>query len=269
MTTWNPSLLGLMAVSAALLATPAAAAQGAEVQGTLAPTGALRVGVYRGSPSSVIEGATPDDAKGVGFDLGRALAARLGVPFRAVVFPANDGLLAAVASGDVDVTFTNETAERARSMDFSETFMDVEKSFLVPSGSPLSRLPDFERPGLHVGVSQGSSTAAELKPLYPGLVIEPVATLKLAGDLLASHAIDAFATNDAILSQMSDGLPGSHVVPGRWGMEHFGAAIPRGRQGAMPFLREFMAQAIADGTVAKAIQRAGLRGAVPPAGEAR
>ncbi|RYC30182.1 transporter substrate-binding domain-containing protein [Lichenibacterium minor] len=75
------------------------------------------------------------------------------------MFPANDGLLAAVAAGDVDVTFTNATAERARSMDFSDTFMDVQKSFLVPDGSPLTRQEDFRRPGLRVGVSQGSSTA--------------------------------------------------------------------------------------------------------------
>ncbi len=228
----------------------------------MAPTGALRVGVYRGSPSSIIEGATPSDAKGVGFDLGKALANKLGVPFQPVIYPANESLLAAAAAGEVDVIFTNATAERARVMDFSETFMDVEKSFLVPAGSSLTQLSDFKRPGLHVGVSAGSSTAAELRPLYPDLDIEPVATLKLGSDLLATHKLDAYATNDSILFQMSDGLPGSHVIAGSWGMEHFGAAIPKGRQLALPFLRDFIARARSDGTVAQAIERAALRGTV-------
>jgi polar amino acid transport system substrate-binding protein len=262
MTRRTALLSACLAVTAALLSVAVQAAPNQDVQHAMAPTGALRVGVYRGSPSSIIEGATPADAKGVGYDLGKALADRLGVPFQPVVYPANDSLLAAAAAGQVDVIFTNDTPERAKVMDYSDIFMDVEKSFLVPAGSPLTQLSDFKRPGVHVGVSAGSSTAAELKPLYPDLDIQPVATLKLGQELLAAHKLDAYATNDSILFQMSDGLPGSHVIPGSWGMEHFGAAIPKGRQQALPFLREFIAQARADGTVAKAIQRADLRGTV-------
>ena len=257
-------LFGFLAL--ALPLAQAEAAPSAEVQHAIAPTGALRVGVYRGSPSSIIEGATPAEAKGVGYDLGRALAAELGVPFQPVIFPANDPLLKATAAGDVDVIFTNATAERARTLDFSRTFLDVAKSFLVPAGSPLTQLADFKRPGLHVGVSQGSSTAEELQPIYPQLAIEPVATLKLAGELLAEHKIDAFSTNDAILFQLSDSVPGSHVIAGQWGLEHFGAAIPKGRAPAMPFLQDFMDRARADGTVARAVERSGLRGTVAATG---
>jgi polar amino acid transport system substrate-binding protein len=237
-----------------------------EVQNALAPSGTLRVGVYRGSPSSIIEGAAPQEAKGVGFDLGKSLAAALGVPFVPTIFPSNDRVLEAVKNGSVDVTFMNATAERTKDMDFSQTYMDVEKSFLVPDGSSLKSLADLDHPGLHVGVSKGSSTADELRGLYPGLALETVATLTIAREMLASHRLDAFATNKAILFQLSDNLPGSHVLDGRWGMEHFGAAIPKGREVGMPFLRHFIEAARADGSVAKAIQRAGLRGAVPDSG---
>ena len=136
----------------------------------------------------------------------------------------------------------------------------------MPAGSPLRELADFRRPGLRVGVSKGSSTATELAPLYPGMAVETVATLKLAAEMLAGHGIDAFATNDAILFQMADGLPGSHVVPGRWGLEHFASAIPKGREAAMPFLQAFMTGARADGTVARAVERSGLRGTVADGG---
>lgn len=237
-----------------------------DVRHALAPSGSLRVGLYRGSPSSIIEGAASQDTKGVGFELGKALAAALGVPFEPVIFPSNDRVLDAIRSGGVDVAFTNDTAERARSMDFSQTYMEVEKSFLVPAGSSLHGLADLDHPGLRVGVSKGSSTAEELRALYPGLTLEPVATLQLAGEMLANHRLDAFATNKAILFQLSDGLPGSHVLEGHWGVEHFGAAIPKGRQAGMPFLRQFIDAVKADGTVAAAIQRAGLRGTVPAHG---
>ncbi|RYC30183.1 hypothetical protein D3273_20125 [Lichenibacterium minor] len=93
-----------------------------------------------------------------------------------------------------------------------------------------------------------------------------MATLQETADLLAAHRLDAFATNDAILFQMADGLPGSRVVAGRWGAEHFAAAVAKGRRDGMPFLQAFVAHAGRDGTVARAIARAGLRGTVPAGG---
>ena len=58
-----------------------------EERQALAPTGKLRVAFYLGAPASIIRGATPDESKGVGFDLGKELARRIGVPFEPVVYP--------------------------------------------------------------------------------------------------------------------------------------------------------------------------------------
>lgn len=234
----------------------------ASVQRILAPTGALRVGVYAGSPSSIIPGDSPANARGVGHDLGKALAARLGVPFNAVVFSSNALVLAAVKAGTVDVTFVNATEERAQDMDFTSTYMDVEKSFLVPADSPLTSLADIKSADIRVGVSAGSTSAEELRPLYAHAQLIKVPTLADAKKMLARHELDAFATNDAILFEMSDKLAGSHVLSGHWGLEHFAAAIPKGRDAAISYLNAFIGEAVADGTVKAAINRAHLRGAL-------
>jgi len=97
------AFLAFALVPAAPLTLSTAFAAEAAAQHALAPSGALRVGVYRGSPSSIIEGPTPQDAKGVGYDLGRELAGALGVRFEPVVFPANAPLLKALAAGEVDL----------------------------------------------------------------------------------------------------------------------------------------------------------------------
>jgi polar amino acid transport system substrate-binding protein len=231
---------------------------------TLAPSGSLRVGLYQGSPSSILAGASPGQERGVGYDLGKALAARLGVPFEPVVFPKNAEVLAGIKAGTLDVTFTNASPERAKAMDFTPTFMDVEKSFLVVSGSRIAALDDMKRPGLRVGVSEGSSTEGELSPLYPAAVIVRAPTLKAAIDMLGTGQIDAFATNKAILFEMSDALPASRVLPGSWGMEHFAAAIPKGRESQLCTVSAFVQGALADGSVSRAVARAGLRGTVAP-----
>jgi polar amino acid transport system substrate-binding protein len=256
------AMLSLIALVAARTTWPTATDA---ARHTLAPTGALRVGLYVGSPSSIIPPTRPDDAtRGVGYDLGREMAKRLGVPFEPVVFDNNGLVLAAVKRGDVDVTFTNATSARARDMDFSPAFLDVEKSFIVPPASPARTLADMRRAGLRVGVSTGSTTAVELAAEYPTATIVPVPTLKAAIDLLADGRLDAFATNKAILFEMSDSLPGSRVLGGRWGLEHFAAAIPKGRDRQSAFVAAFIDAARKDGLVDRAVVRAGLRGTVEP-----
>ena len=266
-----PSVLGsatsrvCIAVLVALLGACAASPLASDdARRTLAPTGVLRVGVYAGSPSSIVEApaGASDAPRGVGYDLGQALASRLGVPFRPVVFANNGLVIAAVRRGDVDVTFTNASPERARELDFSPTFLDVEKSFLVPSGSALATLDDVRRPGLRIGVSAGSSTAGELGPLYPAARLVEVATLQRAREMLRDGELDAFATNKAILFELADRLPASRVLPGHWGLEHFAAGIPKGRERQDAFVADFVAAAVNDGVVDLAVARAGLRGTV-------
>jgi hypothetical protein len=46
----------------------------------LAPTSRLRVGVYLGSPLSMVHDPATGEARGLSVDLGKALANRLGVP---------------------------------------------------------------------------------------------------------------------------------------------------------------------------------------------
>jgi polar amino acid transport system substrate-binding protein len=88
--------------------------------------------------------------------------------------------------------------------------------------------------------------------------------LKAAVDMLASGKLEAFATNKATLFEMSDQLSGSRVLDGRWGLESFAIGIPKGREAALPLVSSFVGEAKANGAVARAIERAGLRGTVVP-----
>jgi polar amino acid transport system substrate-binding protein len=66
---------------------------------------------------------------------------------------------------------------------------------------------------------------------------------------------------------MAEKLPGSKVLGGHWGVEHFAVAVPKGRDQAMAFLRQFTVEVKSEGLVGAAIARAGLRGAIPSAAE--
>lgn len=228
----------------------------------LAPTGKLRVGVYPGSPTSMIKDRVSGETKGVSYDLGRELAARLGVPFEPVVFQTLSDVLAAVKSGQVDFTGTNATAARAKDMDFTAPVLEIELGYLVLSGSPVSTLADVDRPGIRVGVTQGSTSQSTLSREFKNATVVPAPTLKSAIEMLSLRKVDAFATNKVILFEMSDELRDSRVLDGRWGLEHWALAIPKGRDNGMVYLRKFAEDAKSEGLVKHAVERAGLRGTV-------
>ena len=237
-------------------------APSAEVQKTLAPSGELRVGVYQGSPTSIIGEPASGQARGVGFDLGRLMAGQLGVPFHPVVFAKNADLLEAAEAGKVDFVFTNATAARAKFLDFSPAVIYAEKGYLVPANSRLTRFDGVDQAGVRIGASQGSSTVKELEPLLKRASLVQVPSLQKAAEMLAAGQLDAFATNKAILFELADKVPGARVLDGYWGREQLAVGIPKGREKGNAFVRQFVVDMQAGEHITRAIARAGLRGAV-------
>lgn len=232
----------------------------ADVRRALAPTGVLRVGVYPGSPTSWVKDPKTGESVGIALDLGKELAKRLNVPVQVIEFDRVALVLDALKDGKVDFTFTNATAVRAKDMDFTAPLVRLELGYLVAGASPLRSVAEIDQAGMRVGVSQGSSSQGVLTQLYKQAKVVPADSLTQAQAMLSAKQIDAFATNKGILFEMSDALPGSRVMEGRWGLENLAIAIPKGRDVARPYLQDLAQTLQGNGFLASAIQRSGLRG---------
>jgi len=254
---WLAGALALVATSAAAQIAPDAA-----VRQALAPSGKLKVGVYLGSPTSLLRDAN-GAAKGVTYDLGQELAARLGVPVELVEYPRVAAVIDAIKAGQVDFTVTNATPARAKDVDFTPPILALELGYLVPQGSKVTSPADIDRAGVRVGVTQGSSSQGKLSSRYKNAMLVTAPTVAAAIDMLKTGGLDVFATNKAILSEMSDAVPGSHILDGRWGLEHMAIGVPQGRAPGQPYLASFAADVKANGLVQRAAERAGLRGLAP------
>lgn len=255
-------LLGFIAPMAAPLLTGCGRiAVPPDLRQALAPTGKLRVGVYPGSPTSMVRDPVSGEAKGISFDLGKELASRLGVPFEPVEFGRIAQVLEALKIGAVDFTVTNATAARAKDMDFTAPVLDLELGYLVISGSPVSTIADVDRPGIRIGVTQGSTSQSVLSRQFKHAALVPAPSLKGAIEMLSLRKVDAYATNKAVLFEISDQLPGSRVLDGRWGLEHMAVAIPKGRDHGLPYILKFAEDARSEGLVGRVAGKAGLRGA--------
>jgi polar amino acid transport system substrate-binding protein len=261
----HPRRLSTARAAIALLALVAAACAGpraqpdAGVRQALAPTGKLRVGVYPGSPTSMIRDPG-GEARGLSYDLGKAFAERLGVPFEPVEYPRVAEVVEAIKAGQVDFTVTNASPARAKDIDFTAPILALELGYLAPRGSSIAAADDVDRPGIRVGVTQGSTSQATLSRTLKGATLVAAPTVKAAVELLASGGIDVYATNKALLSEMADQVPGSRILDGRWGLEHMAIGYPKGRDAGAAYLSRFAEAAQSEGLVRRAAQRAGLRG---------
>ena len=227
---------------------------------TLAPTGKLRVGVYFGSPTSMVHDARTNEIHGLTFDLGKELARRLNVPFAEINYQRISDVLEGMKAQDVDFTISNSTPARAAIVAFSQTLLTIELGYLVIASSPIKGIADIQKPGLRIGVTQGSTSQGTIPKLLPNAVVVPAENYKRGIEMLERREIDTYATNKPTLFEMSDQMPGSRVLDGRWGEEHLAVAIPKGREDALEYIRQFVADVQTTGLLAQAAERAGLRG---------
>lgn len=235
----------------------------AEVRHALAPTGSLRVAVYAGSPTSMVENVPDAERRGLTVDIGREMAKRLGVPASIQVYPRVAEVVAALQRGEADVTITNATAERQKVLDFAPPLVALELGVLVPAGSPVSSVETIDRVDARIGVSQGSSSERTLGARLRQAKLVPQPTLQHAAQALRQRELDAFATNKAVLFELVGNVPGARVLDGRWGLEHLALGTGKGREAALPWLAQFTAAMAAEGHLARASERAGLRGTAP------
>lgn len=228
----------------------------------LAPRGRLRVGVFAGSPLSMVVDRSSGETCGLCYDLGAEFAKRLGVPVEYLTFQNIAEVIRAMKAADVDFTVSNATPVRAADVDFTQTLLSLELGYLVPARSSLTTASEIDRTGIRIGVTKGSTSERTLPAKFKQARVVPAENVRAAIEMLNDGALDVYATNKPTLFDMSDSMPGARVLAENWGLEHVAIAIPKGREAAMAGLRDFVTDVQSSGLLDRLEKRVGLRGAV-------
>ena len=252
------AIFGLVLTGCASMHTPPTP----EMRQALAPTGKLRVALQLGTPHNVIRDSVSGEMKGVGFDLGKELARRIGVPFEPVLYPSVGELLEAGKSGAWDVAFVGFSPARAKEWDFTALHLEIEFGYLIPGGSSISTMTDVDRPGIRVAVQEKSGPDAFFSSTLKNAVVIRASSNPGAMEALKSGRADVMASIKPTLFEMSNQLPGSRVLDGRPGIDPHAMAMPKGRDLGAAYARQFIEEAKSEGLVKAAIERVGMRGAV-------
>ncbi|MFN0183346.1 MAG: transporter substrate-binding domain-containing protein [Aquabacterium sp.] len=230
----------------------------------LAPQGLLRVGLNLSN--FLLVSAAPPDGEPVGIapDLGRELAARLGVGLRFVRY-ANPGALAAAAAQDAwDVGLIGADPLRAAEIAFTPAYLEIEASYLVPAGSPIQTIADVDRPGVRIAVGDKTAYDMYLRRTLQHATLHRAPGLKAAFDLFVAERLDVLAGLVPALTADAPLLPGARLLPGRFTAIQQAIGTPIGNTRAAAWLRTVVDD-IRAGWVAQAIARHGVQGVAPAA----
>src|SRR6195256_207924 len=145
-----PRLCGLVLGVSMMMAVPAGADA---LKDEIAPTGKLRVAIAI-SPAGGAFWSTKTEAggyAGVPVDLGKEMAAQLGVPVEYVVHQNSGQIVDAVSKGTWDVTFLPKDPEREGRMSFGPTYEVADATYIVKAGSSATDFQTLDQAGGNVG----------------------------------------------------------------------------------------------------------------------
>ena len=246
-----------------------AAAADATATREIAPTGRLRVGVAYAPVATALfvlkdASGTP---RGVTVDLGRALAGALGVAVEFFVAPNTGELTDALETGRIDIAFMPVDDERKMRVAFGPNYCLIESTYMVTGASGITTLAEVDRPNVRVvGIANTTTIRAAGRSLK-NTTITAATSVEAAVELLRTGAADAFALSRDSLPPFVAQLPGSRIVDGGFQQTGIAIAVAKGRAGVLAYVRAFLEDAKASGSVRRALDRAGFRDqpVAPPA----
>ncbi|OPZ00180.1 amino acid ABC transporter substrate-binding protein [Bradyrhizobium sacchari] len=256
MPTLLQSALGGLVLAAAL-AMPALADG---LKDEIAPTGRLRVAIAI-SPAGGAFWSTRTEAgfAGVPVDLGKEMAAQLGVPVEYVVHQNSGQITDAAGKGSWDVTWLPKDPERETKMLFGPIYEVADATYIVRPGSSITNFATLDQPGIKVAAVNATTTMRGAIAHLKNAKVTGYQTYDEIFGLLKNGEIDAFALSRDQLNKMAQKIPGTKVLDETFKKTVTAVAVPLGHNQALAFVTKFMNEAVTNGTLRKAYDNNGLK----------
>jgi polar amino acid transport system substrate-binding protein len=253
-----PRVCGLVLGVSMMMAGPVSADA---LKDEIAPTGKLRVAIAI-SPAGGAFWSTKTEAggyAGVPVDLGKEMAAQLGVPVEYVVHQNSGQIVDAVSKGTWDVTFLPKDPEREARMSFGPIYEVADATYIVKAGSPASNFQSVDQPGTKVAAVNNTTTMRGAIAHLKNAKVTGYQTYDEIFGLLKNGEVDAFALSRDQLNAMAKKIPGTRVLDETFKQTVTAVAVPPNHPLALAFATKFMADAVSNGMLRKAYDNNGLK----------
>jgi polar amino acid transport system substrate-binding protein len=229
----------------------------------IAPTGKLRVAIAI-SPAGGAFWSTKTETggyAGVPVDLGKEMAAQLGLPVEYVVHQNSGQIVDAVAKGVWDVTFLPKDPEREARMSFGPTYEVADATYIVKPGSSVTNFQTLDQPGVKIAAVNNTTTMRGAIAHLKNATVTGYQSYDEIFALLKGGEIDAFALSRDQLNAMAKKIPGTRVLDETFKKTVTAVAVPPNHPQALAFVSKFMSDATSNGFLRKAYDNNGLKDA--------
>ncbi|MGF1650644.1 MAG: transporter substrate-binding domain-containing protein [Hyphomicrobiaceae bacterium] len=236
------------------------------VKQELTPTGVLRAGINLSNFLLVTGKADNGDPIGVSPDMAREVARRLGVPVAFVTYPSPGALADAAADHAWDIGNIGAEPQRAEKITFTNAYCEIEATYLVPAGSPITALDEVDQPGVRIAVAGRAAYGLWLERNIRHAELIKTDSLDSSFDTFVADRLDVLAGLKPRLLSDVEKLPGARILEGKFSSVQQAIGTPRQNTHAAAWLAGFVEEVKASGFVAELIARhqvAGLSVAPP------
>jgi len=253
-----PRVCGLILGVSMMMAGPAGADP---LKDEIAPTGKLRVAIAI-SPAGGAFWSTKNEAggyAGVPVDLGKEMAAQLGVPVEYVAHQNSGQIVDAVSKGTWDVTFLPKDPEREAKMSFGPIYEVADATYIIRPGLAVASFEALDHPNFKVAAVNNTTTMRGAVAHLKNAQVTGYQTYDEIFELLKNGEVDAFALSRDQLNAMSKKIPGTRVLDETFKQTVTAVAVPPNHPLALAFATKFMTDATSNGTLRKAYDNNGLK----------
>ena len=221
----------------------------------LTPTGVLRVGVNMSNFLLVSSRSDDGGPDGVSPAMARSLAARLGVEAMLIPFK-GPGDVADAAADDVwDIANIAAEPARAKTINFSSAYCEIQASYLLPPGSSITSVAEVDKSGNRIAAKGRAAFELWLSDNLKEAEIVTAASHDAAFDTFVEHSLQALAGLRPKLIEQQQSLPGSTILDESFTSVQQSIGCRPGRPEAALFIDAFVAESIASGLVKSLIDQ--------------
>ena len=226
----------------------------------LAPQGKLRAAVNLLNFLLVSGRTESGEPTGVGPDMARTIAERLGVPLELVPYATPGELADAAADNTWDIGLIGAEPARAERITFTSAYVEIEATYLVPPGSPLQTMADVDRPGVRIAVASRAAYDLWLKRHIQHATLVHAEGFDATFEMFKRDGLEAMACLRPRLMSDAEKFPGSRILPGQFTAVQQAIGTHKRNTQAAVFLQSFVNEAIDSGLVASLIEKHHIRG---------
>jgi polar amino acid transport system substrate-binding protein len=198
---------------------------------------------------------------GVPVDLGKEMAAQLGVPVEYVAFQNSGEITEAAAKGSWDIAFLPKDPLRAGKMSFGPIYEVADATYIVKAGSTVKDIKTLDQPGAKVAAVNNTTTMRGAQASLKNAKVTGYETYDEVFNLMKDGKVDAFAMSRERLDGMARKIPGTRVLDEAFKQTVTAVAVPLNHPQSLVFATKFMTDAISNGTLRRAYDHNGLKDA--------